>query len=89
MNPTAPSGYRLYRGVPADLPLLLTGATNACLRFTGLDEAATTATGLVEEPGAGLRSYWYLVTGLNAFGEGPAGDASAGARRVATSGACP
>jgi len=76
------SAYRLYRGVPADLPKLPhTTETNSCLRWDG---AATNVSGLTETPGAGS-FYWYIVVGYNEAGEGPAG----AGRFIASSGNCP
>jgi hypothetical protein len=89
VNATATSGYRLYRGVAADLPRLLTGAGNACLRFTGADQNANSAAGLVDDPSAAGGLYWYLVVGDNLFGEGPAGNATAGPRLINSGGNCP
>jgi hypothetical protein len=75
------TAYRLYRGVPADLPKLPIPLTNSCLRWDG---AATNVTGLTETPGAGS-FYWYIVVGYNQAGEGPAGPN----RFIASSGNCP
>ena len=35
------------------------------------------------------RCYYYLITGYNGMGEGPAGNATAGPRVVDPTGACP
>ena len=59
----------------------------ACLRFTGADQNAVTAAGLSDDPSAAGGLYWYLVTGVNVFGEGPAGNATVGPRLINSSGA--
>jgi hypothetical protein len=87
-NAQAIGGYRLYRGTPAQLPSLLSASVDSCLRFTGVNQTATTAAGLIDSPPA-AGFLWYLVTGINAVGEGTAGNATAGARIVNSSGACP
>jgi hypothetical protein len=80
------TGYRLYRGSLADLPALLTGAENSCLRYTGDGTSAECAETPGGVPG---RFYWYLVTAYNGAGEGSAGSATSGARIVNASGSCP
>ena len=90
MNADATSGYRLYRTTQAQFPSLLTAAVDSCLRFTGVDQSSTTASGLTEDPAAVAgKLYGYLVTGVNLGGEGTAGNATAGARIVNNSGSCP
>jgi hypothetical protein len=81
------TGYVLYRGVLADLPHLMTGAVDSCVKYQG----AATSTGTLTENPAGIAGnfYWYLVTASNAFGEGPAGPGSGGPRIVNASGPCP
>ncbi len=80
------TSYNLYRGVAADLPLLLTAGIDSCSRLS----VAGTSTGSVitEAPSSGA-IYWYLVRGQNGTGEGPAGNATAGPRVQNSSGACP
>ncbi len=90
VNSAATSGYKLYRGDQSGLPNLLNASNDSCLRFTGANETANTASSLTEDPAlASGRFYWYLVTGSNMFGEGTAGSATAGPRIVNSSGACP
>ena len=87
-DPTAgASFYNVYRGVPADLPKLLTPSTDSCLRTT----TGGTVSGSVfsEKPAAGSY-YWYLVRAATGGGEGPAGDANPGGPRTQnSSGGCP
>jgi hypothetical protein len=81
------SSYRLYRGVKAGLPNLLSANVDSCLRYEGAATSVPTA----DDPtslGAG-DFYWYLVVGVQGPAEGPAGNATAGARIVNSSGACP
>lgn len=80
------TGYNLYRGIPADLPKLLTSDIDSCVRYSGSSTSATIADDPTWVAGG---FYWYLVTGTNANGEGPAGNATAGARIINSSGACP
>ena len=76
--------YILYRGVPGDLPNLLIGYPNSCVVYWGASTDAQDPS--LPDPG---QFFWYLVTGLNDQGEGPAGDATAGPRIVISSGSCP
>ena len=72
-------GYPWTPRYLSDLPALA-----GCLRYQG----ASPSVALAEVPAAGA-FYWYLVTGTNGSGEGTAGNATAGARVVNTSGVCP
>jgi hypothetical protein len=85
-NATATS-YTLYRGIQSDLPQLLNASTDSCTKYTG----AATGTDTITEDPTGIAGgfYWYLVTGSNTGGEGPAGNATVGARTVNSSGGCP
>jgi len=80
------ASYRLYRGGAADLPALLTGADDSCTRAS--TPATSTGDLVTESPSTG-DFYWYLVRGLSAAGEGPSGDATAGARIQNSNGVCP
>ena len=82
----AVKGYRLYRGTPADLPNLLTSATDSCTRAdqTGL---SFDLNGVNDTPAAGT-FIWFLVTGYNGPWEGSAGNATQGARVIDSSGVC-
>jgi hypothetical protein len=73
--------YRLYRGVAGDLPGLLDASDDSCLRWTGVDPF--TGEEITEDPPAG-DLFWFLVTGENAAGEGPAGNG----RTVDPAGGC-
>ncbi len=85
-NPDA-TAYRLYRGTLADLPNLLTAATNACLKYSG---SALNTNTITEDPAAVAgRFYWYLVVGTNGSCFGSAGNATAGTRRINSSAGCP
>jgi len=82
------TSYRLYRGIAPDLPNLLTSDTDSCVRFEG--SGTDTGPVITESPAAVKgRLYWYLVDGLSGSNEGPAGNATDGARIVDSSGACP
>jgi len=78
------SGYKVFRGVAAGLSHLLDSQGDSCLRWSGSE----TTCALGETPAAGT-FYWYLVTASNTGGEGPAGDATAGARSLDSTGPCP
>src|SRR4030095_6026889 len=78
--------YRLYQGTQAGLPALQNASVDSCLvrMTTGL-----TSTGSVLNdvpPTGGL--LWELVTAKNCDGEGTAGNGTAGARTVNSSGDC-
>lgn len=81
------SGYRLYKGVPADLPNLLSASTDSCTRYDGALLSYTLNT-TTDMPTDG-NFYWFLVDAYNGAGEGSAGNATAGARIVSSSGSCP
>jgi hypothetical protein len=81
------SGYRLYRGVPVNLPNLLSTSTDSCTRYDGTSLSYTLNT-TTDQPAAGS-FYWFLVDAYNGAGEGSAGNATAGARIVNSSGTCP
>ncbi len=84
---TPATGYRLYKGTPADLPNLLTAAADACTRYDGATLTYALNTGSdVPAPGS---FFWFLVTAYNGPVEGPAGNATAGPRAVNSTGACP
>jgi hypothetical protein len=80
------TGYRVYRGLAADLPKLLNATLDSCVRFEGA--AGSTGPVLTEIPAAGS-FYWYLTIGVRGPVVGAAGDASAGQRIVNPSGTCP
>ncbi len=84
--PAAPNAttYHVYRGAPSDLPALLTAAADSCTAYAG----AAPSFAATHVPDAGSID-WYLVTGLNGTLEGPAGNATAGARVVNSTGTCP
>jgi len=81
------TSYTLYRGSRSDLPQLLNSSTDSCTKYTGTANSTATIT---ENPtGVAGGFYWYLVTGSNSGGEGPAGSATAGPRVVDSIGTCP
>jgi hypothetical protein len=83
-NPQAES-YRLYRGDRSGLAGLLNSGSDSCLSYSGTDSSAPAPDDPVDAAG---RFYWYLVTGVNASGEGTAGSATAGPRIVNSGGGC-
>jgi subtilisin-like proprotein convertase family protein len=89
-HPSCTSGYLLYRGTYSDLPLLLDGSEDSCLRFHGSVVTDNVVSEMTEDPSkASGGLFWYLVTGLNGAGEGTAGDTSLGPRLVDLWGDCP
>ena len=89
VNPDALGGYRLYRGPGPDLPALLTTGLDSCLRGVQPDQNGPTFANLMEVPGETQGNlFWYLVTGVNASGEGIAGYASSGLRQLDSRGVC-
>lgn len=80
------TGYRLYRGGPADLPNLLNCSYDSCKKP---DQSGTSIDLSSEANPASGAFYWYIVTGYNATGEGSAGNATAGPRFLNSNGNCP
>jgi subtilisin-like proprotein convertase family protein len=81
------TSYNMYRGDAAGLPSLLNSNTDSCTRTT--TTAASSGHILMEPSPSSPVLYWYVVTGVNGVGEGPAGTATAGTRIVNSSGPCP
>jgi len=79
------TSYKLYRGVAAGLPELLNGLTDSCLAYAG---SATSVPADADPSSETGRFFWFLVTGVNGFGEGTAGQATSGARTVNAGGGC-
>ena len=81
------TSYKVYRGIPANLPYLLNASTDSCLKWTG---SATNCTVSDDPSSVTGRFYWYLVIGTNAAGDGSAGSATGPVARVVnSSGNCP
>ena len=80
------TSYNVYRGRTSFLPNLVNSAQESCLRAA----VTTTTTGavLAETPVLGS-AYWYLIAGVNSFGEGSVGDATPGPRVLDSFGNCP
>ena len=79
------TSYKLYRGLATGLPDLLTGLTDSCLAYSG---SATSVAADADPSSETGRFFWFLVTGVNGFGEGTAGQATSGARTVNAGGGC-
>lgn len=78
--------YNVYRGDPADLPNLLNASNDSCRKWTG--DSLNTGTLPTNTPAAGT-FWWYIVRAANTAGEGPAGNATSGARILNSTGTCP
>ncbi|HQO21198.1 MAG TPA: DNRLRE domain-containing protein [Acidobacteriota bacterium] len=79
---TGATGYKLYRGIQSGLPNLLTADPDSCLRYEG---SSTSIDLSADDPSSEIgRLYWYIVSGTNGSGEGPAGNG----RIVNSSGIC-
>jgi N-acetylneuraminic acid mutarotase len=81
------TGYRFYRGDRSNLLNLLGDGTDFCTHYDGTDlnhDCSSDDPSLVTG-----RCYYYLVTAYNGGGEGSAGNATQGERRVNSSGGCP
>jgi CSLREA domain-containing protein len=78
--------YKVYRGVPGDLPKLLDSGVDSCSRWSG--SSLNTGATLNEQPAAGS-FYWYLTTAASDCGEGTEGNSSQGPRQLDSSGSCP
>ena len=72
--PAEPSsiGYRLYRGTLATLPYLQNANVDSCKRYDGQQTSVDVDTDDPSTESGFL--YFYLVTGYNQGGEGPAGN---------------
>jgi hypothetical protein len=80
------TSYNVYRGTKGQLPALLPGTPNSCLKYSGASATAT----IVDDPGSESgRFYWYLITGSNPVGEGPSGSGTGGTRTLNSTGVCP
>src|SRR5262249_17288136 len=77
--------YRLYSGSFGSLPDLLNTNADSCR--ISIYVATTTGPSLSDQPDP-CGVFWYLVTAANGFGEGPAGNATAGARVLDAPGLC-
>jgi hypothetical protein len=84
---TSANSYTLYRGDQAGLPNLLNGNADSCTKSSGRTANLCTVNDDPTQAAGGF--YWYLVTGTNGAGQGTAGNATAGARIVNSTGACP
>ena len=80
------ASYNLYEGTRSNLPNLMTGAIDSCLRWSGA--ATTTGSVLTQTPAPGEFT-WYLIRGVNAGVEGTVGNATSGLRILNSSGNCP
>jgi hypothetical protein len=84
------TSYNVYRGHNATLAGLANGSIDSCL--VAANQVYPSWSPLPEVPEGGS-FYWYLVRGVNARGEGPAGFARFGTLAVArvldSSGSCP
>jgi len=80
------TSYILYRGVLADLPAVLDAADDSCTKYSG---SALSAAENDDPTAVAGRFYFYVVIGENAWGQGPAGNATAGPRVMNSTGACP
>lgn len=80
------NSYMLYRGSRAELPNLLTGDSDSCARYSG----TSTFVDLSEDDPSSVegRFFWYIVTGYDAYGEGPAGEATACSRVLDPGSSC-
>jgi subtilisin-like proprotein convertase family protein len=77
--------YNVYRGVGSDLTSLMDDGTDSCHEVVTM--SSSTGEVLLDLPAPGAM-YWYLIRAATAGGEGPAGDASSGARVQNSSGPC-
>ena len=82
------TGYRVYRGVKGNLANLCDANTDFCTRYDG----ANTNLDVTSDDPAVIdptnRVLYYLITGYNGGGEGPAGNANCGERVVNSTGGC-
>jgi hypothetical protein len=79
-------GYRVYRGLKADLANLKNATADGCLRYEG---TSTSFDCSGDDPGLATgKLYWYLVTAYTGACEGTAGDGTGFTRNLTSSGNC-
>jgi len=83
---TGATSYTVYRGTLEDLPNVLSSDPDSCTLYTGPLTYATDTANPLYVPG---ELYWYIVIATNAYGDGPAGNATAGPRIMNSTGTCP
>ncbi|NMB98946.1 MAG: hypothetical protein GYA35_01565, partial [Thermoanaerobaculaceae bacterium] len=83
------TGYRIYRGTKAQLGDLCDSDSDFCRRSeqTGTSLDITSDSPQTIDPTN--KVLFYLITAYNGAGEGPAGNATCGARQVNSTGNCP
>jgi hypothetical protein len=84
---TGADGYRLYRGLKADLPNLKTSTDDGCIRYDGTAmsfDCSSDNPSLVTG-----KLYWYLVTAYTGVCEGTAGEGTGFTRNLSSSWSCP
>lgn len=79
------TSYNVYSGRISTMAGLLNVTTDSCL--AAAPSATSTGPALGDTPPP-CSLFWYLVDGVNGSGEGTAGNASAGARLLNSSGSC-
>lgn len=83
---TGAEGYRLYRGVRADLPNLMNETNDACLRYSG---PSTSFDCSEDDPAYETgKLYWYLVTAYTSTCEGTAGEGTGFKRDLSATSNC-
>ncbi len=81
------TGYKLYRGVKADLANLKTSTNEGCVRYDGASTSVSLST---DDPSSQTgRFFWYLVTAYDASCEGTAGEGTGFLRDLSSSTTCP
>ncbi len=88
LEPSA-TGYNIYRGTKSNLANLCNTDSDFCTRS---DQSGTSLDISSDSPQTidpTNKVLFYLITGYNAGGEGPAGTATCGDRHVNTTGTCP
>ncbi|HPR65213.1 MAG TPA: proprotein convertase P-domain-containing protein [Thermoanaerobaculia bacterium] len=90
-DPACDMGYRVFRGIPADLDkLLVDGTSDSCEKAStsAYDQNSVVING--DDPsGVTGGFYWYLICGESSSGSGPFGNATTGTRYLNSSGDCP
>jgi subtilisin-like proprotein convertase family protein len=87
-DPSA-TGYRVYRGVMANLPSLCNATQDFCIRYDGTNTSLDVSSDNPAVIDPANRVVFYIITAYNGAGEGPAGNATCGGRQVNTTENCP
>ncbi len=82
-------GYRVYRGVKAELGNLCDASTDFCMRYEGTNTNLDVTSDSPATIDSANRVVYYLIVAYNGAGEGTSGNATCGTRQINSTGNCP